>query len=154
MYSLRVQGGFAMKTILPCLSLMLLLACAQTSRQPEFEHAFNDLHEAVSAAADPRTTEGAAAFLRAAGPDGFSALREAYAAEVAYRLGEGPQTELDRGTSDRVLQAMNRVSGQYDGWASGLFWHTDRNAALAAAMREGKPVLNLWLLGRLDEEFC
>lgn len=143
-----------MRAILPCLPLILLLACTQTSRQPDVEHSFNDLHEAVSAVADARTTDSAAAYLRAAGPDGLAALREAFAAEVAYRLGEGPQTALDRDASDRVLHAINRVSGQYDGWASGLFWHTDRAAALAAAKRERLPVLDLWLLGRLDDEFC
>jgi hypothetical protein len=47
---------------------------------------------------------------------------------------------------------MDHVAGQKDAWASRLYWYTDLNDAKAAAERDGKPILSLRLLGRLDEE--
>jgi hypothetical protein len=81
-------------------------------------------------------------------------MRREYASEVSYRLGEGPADGCSQGESKRILSAIDAVSGQHDGWASGLYWHTDRARALAQANRTGLPILNLWLLGRLDDEFC
>lgn len=47
---------------------------------------------------------------------------------------------------------LDRVAAQKDAHTSGLFWHTDLDAALAEAKRLNRPVLSLRLLGRLDEE--
>jgi hypothetical protein len=48
--------------------------------------------------------------------------------------------------------AANRPCNQFDCASSGLYWHTDLDAARAEAKDRGKPILSLRLLGRLDEE--
>lgn len=48
--------------------------------------------------------------------------------------------------------AIDKVAGQKDAWASELYWHTDLDTAKAAALRTGKPIISLRLLGDLDEE--
>jgi hypothetical protein len=50
-------------------------------------------------------------------------------------------------------EALDRVCGVRDCREIRLFWYTDLDAAKAAARAEGKPILSLRLLGRLDEEF-
>jgi len=72
--------------------------------------------------------------------------------EVAqWRL--GGQTSVDslvaNGAADDLL---DRVCGQKDCRASRLFWYTDLGEAKAAAKDSGRPILSLYLLGRLDEE--
>jgi hypothetical protein len=63
------------------------------------------------------------------------------------------QAAVDRlhaeGANDALL---DRVCAQRDCRASRLYWHTDLDEARAAAQREGKKVISLHLLGRLDEE--
>jgi hypothetical protein len=49
--------------------------------------------------------------------------------------------------------ALDRVCGVRDCGEIRLFWYTDLEAAKAAARAEGKPILSLRLMGRLDEEF-
>lgn len=49
--------------------------------------------------------------------------------------------------------ALDRVCGVRDCADIRLFWHTDLEAAKKQARAEGKPILSLRLLGRLDEEF-
>lgn len=88
--------------------------------------------------------------LRAAGPEGHAALLRVHAEPLATLR----SAELDLLTPlhDRLRHAVDVVSAQRDGHASGLYWHTDRDEALAEATRRGVPVLSLRLLGRLDEE--
>ncbi|MEO8584648.1 MAG: hypothetical protein ABI584_00660 [Acidobacteriota bacterium] len=52
----------------------------------------------------------------------------------------------------RLRAEIDAAAHQRDAAWSGLFWYTSLPEALAAARREGKPVLSLRLLGRLDEE--
>ncbi len=49
-------------------------------------------------------------------------------------------------------QALDVICGVRDCADLRLFWHTDLEAATAVARREGKPILSLRLMGRLDEE--
>ncbi|MEM7626333.1 MAG: hypothetical protein AAF333_12115 [Planctomycetota bacterium] len=51
-----------------------------------------------------------------------------------------------------LTAALDAVTGQKDGWASGLLWHDDLDTALSVARARGKPVLSLRMLGRLDED--
>jgi hypothetical protein len=89
-------------------------------------------------AADPSAADAGIAALRQRGQDGLDAL--------LATLGE-------RAATDEAARAVvTRVAAQLDAHASGLFWYTDRDAALARARAENKPVLSLRLLGRLDEE--
>lgn len=80
--------------------------------------------------------------LRAAGRAGLKALEE----EAGRRPIPG---SLER----RRNAAFDGVGAQHDNAHSLLFWHTDFDSALAAARSEGKPILSLRLLGRLDEEY-
>jgi hypothetical protein len=72
--------------------------------------------------------------LRAAGPAGLQAL-----------LAEGSSTP-------QWHAAVDAVAAQRDADASGLYWYTGFQEALAAAQASGRPILSLRLLGRLDEE--
>jgi hypothetical protein len=62
---------------------------------------------------------------------------------------KGVESAIRAGVSDTVL---DQVCRQHDCRASRLFWYTDLGEALKASKAEGKPVLSLRLLGKLDEE--
>src|SRR5258708_3375352 len=86
--------------------------------------------------------------LRDSGPEGLKALMQTYAGEVAaHQKGSTADNAWKR-----IEAALNRVGGQYDDDASGLYWYNDLEKAKAAARASGKPILSLRLLGRLDED--
>lgn len=118
--------------------------------------AFTDAKTAAIAVGDtdPVRAEAAVAYLRANRREGLVALRATYADEIAAALGEGPATGRTAASAARILAAIDGASGQRDGWASGLYWHKDLESAKAEAALKGLPILNLWLLGTLDDEFC
>lgn len=97
--------------------------------------------------ADPAAREDAARSLRAHGREGHEALMRAHAGSIAA-LREG----RFEGDPAALRHAVDVVSGQRDGHASGLYWHTDLAAAQREATERGLPILSLRLLGRLDEE--
>jgi len=99
--------------------------------------------------ADSATALTAQNNLRSAGADGLAALQKVYAAEIQAHRGN-PAAGDDQWR--RIASALDRVSGQYDDFASGLYWYTDLGKAEAAAKATGKPILSLRLLGHLDEE--
>jgi hypothetical protein len=83
--------------------------------------------------------EGVAA-LRAQGPPALERLLERYDA-----LPEGAEkAELER--------TIDAVAAQRYATFSRLYWYTDLEAAEAAALASGKPILSLRMLGRLDED--
>ncbi len=86
--------------------------------------------------------------LRDAGPQGLQALEQRFAKEIQLHR-SGARSD---GYWERVSLALNRVGGQYDNYASGLYWYTDLEKAKAAARASGRPILSLRLLGRLDED--
>ena len=47
---------------------------------------------------------------------------------------------------------LDRPCNYFECADSGLYWHTDLDAAKAEAKERGKPILSLRMLGRLDEE--
>jgi hypothetical protein len=100
-------------------------------------------HAAVSP--DGVTSSNAIVALRALGPDGLQQLLQTHATLLA----DGDRAG---GRWQSVRAALDAVGGQRDCHASRLYWHTDFQQAKAAAAREGKPILSLRLLGRLDEE--
>ncbi len=90
--------------------------------------------------------------LREEGPAGLAALVEAASVPLSrLRLN---QVRLDAPESSAVREAVDTVAGQRDGWASGLYWFTDLDAARAEAARTGRRILSLRLLGNLNEEYC
>ena len=101
--------------------------------------------DAVSS--DDRIREAGLARLRILGPEGLTALATEHAPSIE-RLRRGERDP----SLEPVRRAIDRVSGQRDGHASGLHWHTDLDAARRQAERTGRPILSLRLLGRLDEE--
>ncbi len=86
--------------------------------------------------------EGAAAAieeLRLLGPAAVDALLAA----------APPERDPGRAAWERALDA---VCAQRDCAASGLYWHTDLASAVEEAALDGRPILSLRLLGRLDED--
>ena len=104
--------------------------------------------EAVSD--DAARAEASIATLRARGRVGFEALRITHAANIARLRDTPPGTPS--AADARLRHALDRVAMQRDAHASGLYWHTDFEAALAESRTTGKPILSLRLLGKLDEE--
>lgn len=86
--------------------------------------------------------------LREAGPQGLEMLESHFANEILEHRSGGASNERWA----RISRALDRVGGQYDNYASGLYWYTDLEKAKAAAKASGKPILSLRLLGRLDED--
>jgi len=107
-------------------------------------------HARAAVRPGPASGERAIAALRSAGPAGHEALMQAHAAEIAA-LRDGPRTATTA-ELERLRHAIDVVSAQRDGHASGLYWHTDLASAQREARETGRPILSLRLLGRLDEE--
>ena len=104
-------------------------------------------------AVSENSTESALAIaeLRALGPAGLNTLFQTYAREIDEQasnplLVTTPEWE-------RLSAALDSVSQQKDSYLSGLYWYTDFAQAKAAARSEGKPILSLRLLGKLNEEY-
>jgi len=53
---------------------------------------------------------------------------------------------------EQFATAVDLVAHQRYASVSGLYWHTDLASAQAVARTEGKPILHLRMLGRLDED--
>ena len=86
--------------------------------------------------------------LREAGPQGLQLLEQRFAKEIAaHRSGAATNAPWRS-----IGAALDRVGGQYDNYASGLYWYTNLEQAKAAARASGRPILSLRLLGRLDED--
>lgn len=113
-----------------------LLPLAEQAGWPQDPAAAEDVAQALDH--DPAVSASGVMALRKRGQAGLDALLAS--------LGE-------RAATDPAARAVvARTAAQLDAHASGLFWHTDRDEALARARAEKKPVLSLRLLGRLDEE--
>lgn len=93
----------------------------------------------------------AIAELRALGPAGLNVLFQTYANEISEQL-SNPLLE-PKPEWQRLSAALDAVSQQKDSYLSRLYWYTDLAQAKAAARAEGKPILSLRLLGKLNEEF-
>lgn len=111
-------------------------------------------HPLLSAGADSEAARAEVARLRAKGPPGLAevvALRDRRMQELAA----AEATELARlqAEVERLNQAIDAIGGARYCSVSRLYWYTDFDQACAAAAKENKPILSLWMLGRLDEEF-
>jgi hypothetical protein len=102
--------------------------------------------KAVSA--DLAVAEDAQHRLRDAGPQGLQALEKRFGKEIQLHRSGAPSDAQWK----KIALALDHVGGQYDNYASGLYWYTDMEKAEAAARASGKPILSLRLLGRLDED--
>jgi hypothetical protein len=133
-----------MKPILPQIFLLAILCLPGTRLRADL----NDWARQATSNDQP-TARGAQDNLRAAGPAGLLALEQAYAPEIQSH-------RINPGANDNqwlpITSALDRVGGQYDDYAGGLYWYTDLGKAEAAAKASGKPILSLRLLGHLDQE--
>jgi hypothetical protein len=85
------------------------------------------------------------------GPQRLAALMSAKAPEIAA-MKAGLAAGQSRREWTHLRAQIDAAAHQKDAAWSGLYWYTSLPEALAAAKREGKPVLSLRLLGHLDEE--
>jgi len=94
--------------------------------------------------------------LRECGPEGLQALLTTQVAEI-QRHTTTTTTLFGPAKPDefwlRLRTALDGVGQQRDCFASQLYWFTDFEKAKIAARAQGKPILSLRLLGKLDEEF-
>lgn len=100
---------------------------------------------------DPKKADPAIRALRAAGREGLRALSVVYAADVAAHTSGGVAKSDEHW--ECVRTAFDTVGLQRDDYASQLYWHTNLDEAKVAAQAEGKPILSLRLLGKLNEEY-
>ena len=86
--------------------------------------------------------------LRALGPDGLRAFLEINRLEIEAALKTAPSPSK----KNQVLSALDSICQQKDCFASKLYWYTNLELAKSAAQAQGKLILSLRLLGRLDED--
>lgn len=101
---------------------------------------------------NPAESSAAIAELRRMGPKGLRILFEAFADEIK-RNGAGSESASGGPQWQRVTAALDAVAQQRDAYASGLYWYTEMDEAIAASKASGKPILSLRLLGKLSEEY-
>jgi DNA-binding transcriptional regulator/RsmH inhibitor MraZ len=135
------------------LAFMLVLSLAGSAFASTNKTDLSSLaRQAVSTDAGKAAT--AIQALRAQGPVGLDAFLTAHADAIKARRMEIASANPPAANASwlRVSAAMDAIAGQKDSFASELFWYTDFDQARAAARLNGKPILSLRLLGRLDEE--
>lgn len=78
------------------------------------------------------------------------------AKEVLWEHGSLSPEAVQREVShrERLEAAYAKISGQYDGLYSGIYWHSDLGSAQNAARESSKPILSLRVLGSLDDAMC
>lgn len=96
----------------------------------------------------------AIAELRSMGPEGLRAFLEANRTEIqaATSIPGDSGDRLPSAQNNQVLLALDSICQQKDCYASRLYWYTDFEQAKSAARIQGKPILSLRLLGRLDDD--
>jgi hypothetical protein len=118
----------------------------------------------TAAAAGPESAN-AIAELRSMGPEGLRVFLDTNRLEIeaalARSLSESRNGGSPAGASGQIIQspqknqvlaALDSVCQQKDCFASKLYWYTDLEQAKSAAREQGKLILSLRLLGRLDED--
>ena len=135
-------------------------ALAGTLKVPSEKSTKGSISSLVERAlAENADSANAVAELRALGPSGLKAFldanRDAINSAIKSRAGTtgGELTDTTNSLQrNRVLSALDSICQQKDCHASRLFWYTDLEQAKSAARAQGKAILSLRLLGRLDED--
>jgi hypothetical protein len=106
----------------------------------------------------------AIAELRSMGPEGLRAFIETNRLEIEAALKASTNASngdarvgdvrdhTEAAKNNQVLSALDSICQQKDCYASKLYWYTDLEQAKSAAQAQGKLILSLRLLGRLDED--
>jgi hypothetical protein len=130
---------------------LLVLGISTTPAVSFNEDGKHDLAALAEKAASgtPGEADAAIRALREAGQPGLDALHGLYRERLARSAVLAPGEDA---VLARIASALDAVGQQKDCASSRLFWHTDLEAAKAAARREGKPILSLRLLGNLSDE--
>jgi hypothetical protein len=114
-------------------------------------------------------SENAIAELRAMGPEGLLAFLDTNRLEIEAAIktptnaskGDEFKSKAKVGAVDdparsakdnQVLATLDSICQQKDCYASKLYWYTNLEQAKSAAQAQGKLILSLRLLGRLDED--
>lgn len=95
---------------------------------------------------DPAVRAAIIAELRKNGPASLPRLFELRDKILAEATGEKERLS-------RVETAIDEVAAQRHACHSRLYWYTDLNKAKQVAAKEKKPILSLWMLGNLNEDF-
>lgn len=105
---------------------------------------------ALNATSDnPIEAKEAITSLRSMGAEGLQEMFEVYEKEITQYMKTGEQnTEWLK-----IAAALDAVSMQKDSYSSRLYWHTDFERAKLEAQKSSKPILSLYLLGNLNEEY-
>ncbi len=123
-------------------------ACGDYSRLEMVRLAGEALSEDAERAAQ------AIAELRRLGPPGLDAIfaLHGHLLESKNPSRMQPMTTEELRQRERLYRALDQIGQQRDCAASRLYWFTSLDQAKEGAVRAGKPILSLRLLGRLDEE--
>lgn len=125
--------------------IAVIAASVRTTEAYALEANSPDLVAALSS--DASASNAAIARLRNRGREAFDellALRDRVTKNAGEAKGIDPA---------RLEDVIDRVGGARYSTASRLFWHTDLEAAKAAAKKSGRPILSLRMMGYLTDEF-
>lgn len=106
----------------------------------------------VASAGEGEAREAALRRLREEGPAGLAKLLQYYG-DFDKRSSASPDSPVKARELALIDRAIDQVGGALGSRASGLFWHTDMAKAQAAAKDSGKPILALFMLGKLTDEY-
>lgn len=134
-----------------CLSLLLVAGLAYATRPSATTSSLPD-NIAQAMSDDEVAAARAIAAVRSAGPEGLAAFCAAYRDDLA-NLRDKPACLCTADSHERRLaDTIDRIAGQRDAAQSQLYWFTDFAAAREAALRTGKPIVTLRMLGKLTDE--
>jgi hypothetical protein len=138
----------------PFLAMVVALMIGSTAIADSPAKHSTDSLARLALEADKGESANALAELRSMGPEGLRVFLEANKAEIeaALRTPGESSDRLRSAQSNQVLATLDSICQQKDCFASRLYWYTDLEQAKAAARAQGKPILSLRLLGRLDED--
>jgi len=135
------------------LILLIILVTFSCTAFPQGAAEIPDGRKLARLATSTDATEArkAMAELRARGPEGLQVLFQTYSTEINAQIANPllPTTP----EWQRISNALDAVSQQKNSYLSGLYWYTDFAEAKRVARSLDKPILELRLLGNLNEEF-
>jgi hypothetical protein len=134
------------------------LASLPAASSDSFKESSSEVLARRAFMANPEESANAISALRSMGPDGLRVFLESNNAEIEAAIKsrsnsrKGSSSDAGSTQTNQVLAALDSICQQKDCYASRLYWYTDLDQAKVAARAQGKPILSLRLLGRLDED--